>query len=733
MTSVVTELLQSAGKLNRETIELKINDLKTKLETIKQEVQHSLENQYKDFIPQYLKLDDIIKNLDKISSRYEALHNHIEKELKPQMVSSVTEFHDVVEDLKRAKKLEIIASNLILLYQYLDKEKSALLQTSYVNAAQYLIDFENVYNSVDLENRADIAVLHSLRTEFILARENLIYHLGKVWQQKLVISWFEEGNDRKVVFTIHKNAHEDKELFRALKLLNNLLPLLKQFGKLFLNMICDTVLLNTIKIEKSEMSSVLTINIISVQSPTPVKVFEALSCIFNFLYEEFFHLPNTAVENTHSSSTMNDFGMAIGDDFCSLVIEKCLKSAIPKQSNQLENFRKEIQAAENFCNTLKQLEFFSMSENKLLNFIHNVDTLPVNKMAQDILSRARLLMRKGLHETMTIGEESAAVLENENSHDLNEIARTKSGLSKTTFLFPKCQISVSVKELQNLLYEVKNEAKIIGSVHSVRLYYVARNICELYCCVVPTFHKDEIENIPLQTAIFHNNCMYLAHCLCTLGNHYKCDLTPNIPMTFIDLVPEIRKLGTEAFLFQMRHQRQQLLQLLKEQKDYQSIMVDDGLVNKAEKAIRQCLCQLQLLKKVWSDVLPVEVYFKAIGTLLNTCLEEIIANILLIEDIAAEAAAKLDSIFDILLKEGPDLFKVSSIDKSNLIHLYVRSLFKFQELQLIFSASMKEIVDRWASGKGPLATHFKSEEVKHLIRSLFQNTERRAAALAKIK
>lgn len=91
---------------------------------------------------------------------------------------------------------------------------------------------------------------------------------------------------------------------------------------------------------------------------------------------------------------------------------------------------------------------------------------------------------------------------------------------------------------------------------------------------------------------------------------------------------------------------------------YQTIMIDEELINKAEKSIRQCLCQLQLLKKVWSDVLPSEVYFKAIGTLFNSCLEEIILRVLSMEDISADVAAQMDSIFSILLKQGPDLFKV---------------------------------------------------------------------------
>lgn len=59
--------------------------------------------------------------------------------------------------------------------------------------------------------------------------------------------------------------------------------------------------------------------------------------------------------------------------------------------------------------------------------------------------------------------------------------------------------------------------------------------------------------------------MYLAHEISILGSHYESELQAGIPMTFVDLVPEVKKLGAEAFLSQMRHQRQQLLQLIQEQ------------------------------------------------------------------------------------------------------------------------------------------------------------------------
>ena len=64
---------------------------------------------------------------------------------------------------------------------------------------------------------------------------------------------------------------------------------------------------------------------------------------------------------------------------------------------------------------------------------------------------------------------------------------------------------------------------------------------------------------------------------------------------------------------------------------------------------------------------------------------------------------------------------------------YVKKWNKFLELILILNASLKEIEDRWAGGKGPLALEFSVEEVKKLVRALFQNTDRRAATLSRIK
>lgn len=63
------------------------------------------------------------------------------------------------------------------------------------------------------------------------------------------------------------------------------------------------------------------------------------------------------------------------------------------------------------------------------------------------------------------------------------------------------------------------------------------------------------------------------------------------------------------------------------------------------------------------------------------------------------------------------------------IHLWPR----FEELKHLLGAGLRDIEGRWSGGKGPLAVHFGADEVKQLIRALFQNTDHRAATLSRIK
>ena len=70
-------------------------------------------------------------------------------------------------------------------------------------------------------------------------------------------------------------------------------------------------------------------------------------------------------------------------------------------------------------------------------------------------------------------------------------------------------------------------------------------------------------------------------------------------------------------------------------------------------------------------------------------------------------------------------------EKINQFHEFFFLFFK--ELVVILKANMREIEDRWTSGKGPLANEFKAEEIRRLVRALFQNTDKRAEILTRIR
>lgn len=64
---------------------------------------------------------------------------------------------------------------------------------------------------------------------------------------------------------------------------------------------------------------------------------------------------------------------------------------------------------------------------------------------------------------------------------------------------------------------------------------------------------------------------------------------------------------------------------------------------------------------------------------------------------------------------------------------YVPSWMRFKEIIFVLDASMTGIAERWADHNGPLAEHLLPEELKKLVRSLFENNEKRARLLAAIK
>ncbi|PNF35888.1 hypothetical protein B7P43_G08563 [Cryptotermes secundus] len=578
-----------------------------------------------------------------------------------------------------------------------------------------------------------LEIYETLISKKTLLEEHFVYDMKDIWKSSL--KWEEAGPEKNVKKVILKvatgNIMQMEQMMQALNYFEHLDFYLRKFGNKVLKYLLEPVITMKSTVEIHEETNLTIIEIESyAASPKPhyTVIFSIIIDVFDFLYS---HL-NFAIEE--DVTLMNRLGEIISEEFCEFFIKNCLSDTIPSHSNDLEAYKVIAKATEDFQDHLVEIGFLGTSNQSILEYARNVDVMFANKICRKLLGRARDIMKKNLHDMMEVGPISPSRhLEiEETMEDIKHFDTLKPEikLSDNTFQFPKCQISKSAHELLLLVYEVLDEAVQSNDFCSVRLFCTARNIFELYSAVVPTHHKMFLETIPQQVALFHNNCMYLAHRLVTLGHEYSSRFPTVLrshTSTFIDQVTVLRELGISVFLKFMQGQRKQILDILRDS-GLATLGEDPKITPSIEKAVRQCLRQMELLQTVWENVLPANVYCKAVGCLLNALVEELIIRVTTVEDVPATTAVHLVTVFSVVINRAPHLFQ-----EHGEVHRFVKRWQKFRELVLILGASLRDIDDRWADSKGPLAQEFTPEEVKQLIRALFQNTKRRSAVLARIK
>lgn len=206
-------------------------------------------------------------------------------------------------------------------------------------------------------------------------------------------------------------------------------------------------------------------------------------------------------------------------------------------------------------------------------FASNVDLFLADKQCLESLTKARQLMCKDLHETLYVRDNPDQTINDEEEANNAETAHLWKMLNEggmdikwSPFRFPHCQISKSTQDLIEMLTGLVQEAGLTSATErsSARLLFTVRSICELYLSVVPEYHRDSLEKLPFHAAVAHNNGMYMAHSMLTLGTSHLIKLVQQNAVPLMDLVGKFRQLAAQIFLDHMKCQRDQLLSTLKE-------------------------------------------------------------------------------------------------------------------------------------------------------------------------
>ncbi|NXT80866.1 ZW10 protein, partial [Zapornia atra] len=635
------------------------------------EVCNMINKKYNEFLPSMQSAEDLVSQVDGLASNIDLLRAGIENEVQRDLNVAVAEFTELKQQLERDTLVLSILRKLQEFDTAVKEYNTALLEKKYVAAAQQLEKARSSLRMLESRKGFELKILKALATELTVQTQNMLYHLGEEWQKLAV--WKlppskESPSLESVVHLevqLHRVPPKEEEVsgpplaavLQAFAVLGELHTKLKAFGQLLLKYILKPLIAYpSLQPFTEEQSDVIILRFKS-QEPSlshssPVEVFDKIKLVFEVLHKYLLNVPlEQPMEDEEGCRvTLAELlGGMIWEELSDCLIQNCLVNSIPTNSSKLEQYIEVIRSTEEFEKALKDMKFLRGDTTDLLRYARNVNAHFANKKCQDVIVAARDLMTSEIHNTVKITPDSCVALpklpdpgagdhlkvQMASKHLCKDVVSLENGtkLSQYTFALPTCRISSSVEKLMELAYQTLLEATASTDQCCIQLFYSVRNIFQLFYDVVPTYHKENLQKFPQLAAIHHNNCMFIAHHLLTLGHQFRYRLTNILcdgAATFVDLVPGFRRLGMECFLAQMRVQKGEILERLSSARNF-SNMDDEENYSAANKAIRQVLHQLKRLGKVWQDVLPVNVYCKAMGTLLNTALSEIVTRIAALE------------------------------------------------------------------------------------------------------
>ncbi|CAG9820893.1 unnamed protein product [Phaedon cochleariae] len=700
----LAEVLSSAEEVELEEINRKVPELKLMIDDVKSDVVQYLENVYVKYSCRPKQNRELLNQIHDIEDQINSLKKYAESATKKDLSKSSKELKKNVESLEILNFTIDIVSKLSNINEKLIEIDTLLIAGEYLKGKQLICELESLLTD-EIPTEDHLEIMRELSITIHSKRNDLLNALENVFNENVIMKCNENYASIEVL-----NINEKFEgallalcyQTEEVDLIHNLINLL---WNSFLLPAIDKVV--DIVIGKNEISCVIQITIKdSTKKSHYSEVFDKVRLIMEFLREYFNFKLNDDL------TTLEYICRSIRDNLSEILIKSCLADTIPSTVEGLQKYKTVIEDTKKLEDFLRESKIFVDGTASLVEYANNVDVLFMNKKCLEYTTIAIQIMKKDLHDMIEVGEPF----------------NPDSLLSSMSEDFQQCSVSKSTIALLQLTEKIMQKAIKGSDVCGGRLFYTAQHIMREYGLCVPEYHKKLLQTIPQQVALFHNNCLYICHKL-TKWNDTYCQKLPSTCNTgnlgFTNEINQLQHIASEMFSNYVKEQIKHINEIMKDS-GLDGVVLEE-LQPVTEKSVRQCLRQQELLKTVWQKVLPFSIYNRTLGAILNSLCTCIISSVLKYEGISSKSAEQLMEIIKMILVRGPKLFS-----DPKEITLFVVMWYKLNELDFVLGASLLDIKNRWADGKGPLALHFKPSELKSLIRALFQNTARRSAVLAKI-
>ena len=757
---LVASIVQKAGTYDQKVIEESIEKLEKESAHLKGEIYELVKQEYVNFDSQVNTTVALEERVQQARSKYQKIAARIEQDLKSKIAKSRDKRGEIESKLEETQSRITFVQCLFDIFQAIEKGKLDAQSGKYMAAARGLSSAAESLNKV-AENGCEAKVFCALKSEHALVVSDLTSKLQEKWQE--FVRWspkvipsepnLELLSRIELRLPIYQSPQHDprREVIGGMKLLTVGGRIWEQrvqvFAKKLLRCVIKPLILHDTlqsRVVASKGDLVLSLT----KSPDSSTGEARIPQLCDMLVTMF-----KALGSVVSEDNKVEWLQIMGEVFCpeieELMVAHRLSTSIPKDSLELDKYEVVCAKVKWFEEELVKMGLARSGEVcKMSDYASNVNMHFVNQKNQDTLVKARSILMQSIHDTALINKvDPFAKLENvlpipnsstspSSSFNLED-STTGLDLTELNFSFPRCVVSKSVQDFVSHFYQTLEECcQCTNAAAAVQCFQTARNMVDLFCAVMSSRHKMAVADLPRVAAVQHNNCMYLAHHLVTLGHRFHCQLPPPLnskSTTFVDQVPLVRGMGEECLLAEMRKQSSCLLGFLKSFGTFSGVS-KDLQKDVVWRSLQKGLLHITKLSGVYLEVLPTALHHEVVGSLLDVLVSEIVSMVLSMEDIAAADATELHTLLGRVIEKGPATLLLKSEENGAVsVSTYCKSWEKLEKVSIVLNASLLEIVDLWGDGReDSIAKHFSVSEVRGLIKALFKNTERRAAALSKI-
>lgn len=311
--------------------------------------------------------------------------------------------------------------------------------------------------------------------------------------------------------------------------------------------------------------------------------------------------------------------------------------------------------------------------NRLVTFASSFEQLYVDQRRCTILNEGRRLLqsstRTDYHNTTTVGEEiGGGAGDNDDDDDDYDC--------KSVFALHRCSVSTTAFAALELCRRTMDEAVVYSSLTVASssplallpavLYRSAREVLDLFRAIVPVKYGYEIKHVPRTAAIFHNDCVYLAHHCLTLGLEYKekfasstndadgsDDPRGNLvrqTCMFVDMVPLFRNLADKSMGDMLDLQAKQIVEIVGQRIPlFGAALACDEIMaewSDADQALDAGLYHLRHLHQAWLSILSDDILTRSMWYLSDVVFTLLLDQVMSANDISTTACQFVSTLFE---------------------------------------------------------------------------------------